>query len=89
MGSLEARSARTIRLEEILSDLGINLPYTENDGELTLEFTIEVAGVRGAAQVFDNSLTLGLWYLPATGDFLYFEHQSNGTGRQLHQRQHR
>jgi len=64
LGTLEARSARTIRIEEVLTDLGIPLPYTENDGDLTLEFTIEVAGVRGAAQVFDNSLTLAFGTYP-------------------------
>jgi len=64
LGSLEAESARTIRLEEVLTDLGIPLPYTENDGDLTLEFTILAADVRGAAQVFDNSLTLAFGTYP-------------------------
>ncbi len=56
LGTLEARSGRNIKLEEdILTPLGILLPYTTDGGNLTLEFTIQAAAVRGAAQVFDNS----------------------------------
>ncbi len=55
LGILEARSARTIRIEEVLSDLGtIPPPYTEIGGNLILEFTIGVAGVQGVAQVFSD-----------------------------------
>jgi hypothetical protein len=59
LGTLGARSALNIKLaEDILAPLGITTPYTTDDGNLTLEFTIQAAGVRGAAQVFNNSLTL-------------------------------
>ena len=64
LGTLEARSARTIRIEEVLTDLGITLPYQEQGGNLMLEFTIGAAGVRGAAQVFNNSLTLAFGTYP-------------------------
>jgi len=65
LGTLEATSARNIKVaEDILAPLGIALPYTENGGNLTLEFTIEAAGVRGAAQVFDNPLTLAFGTYP-------------------------
>ena len=50
--------------EDILAPLGIPLPYTENGGNLTLELTIEAAGVRGAAQVFNNPLTLAFGTYP-------------------------
>jgi len=63
LGTLEARSARTIRVEDSLSPLGI-FPYTEKGGNLTLEFTIGVPGVVGAAQVFDSSLTLAFGTYP-------------------------
>ncbi len=63
LGGIEAESARTIRIEDALSPLGI-LPYKENGGNLTLEFTIDVPGVRGTAQVFDNSLTLAFGTYP-------------------------
>ncbi len=60
LGSLGPESALNIKLaEDILDPLpGITTPYVANGGNLTLEFTIGAAGVRGAAQVFDNSLTL-------------------------------
>jgi len=66
LGTLEARSARTIRIEEVLADplVTITQPYEENGGNLMLEFTIEAAGVRGAAQVFDNSFTLAFGTYP-------------------------
>ena len=65
LGTLEATSARIIKLaEDILAPLGVPLPYTENGGNLTLEFTIQAAGVRGTAQVFDNPLTLAFGTYP-------------------------
>ena len=66
LGSLEAESARTIRIEEVLSqpEIEITLPYQEQGGNLMLEFTIEAAGVRGTAQVFNNSLTLAFGTYP-------------------------
>ncbi|MCH8017398.1 MAG: hypothetical protein IH917_12320, partial [Acidobacteria bacterium] len=60
LGSLEARSALNIKLaEDILVPSGITLPYTTDDGDLTLEFTIQAAGVKGAAQVFSSSFASG------------------------------
>ncbi len=64
LGGIEAESARTIRIEDALLSLGI-LPYKENGGNLTLEFSVIGAkGVRGTAQVFDNSLTLAFGTYP-------------------------
>ena len=39
--------------------LGIALPYVTDGGNLTLEFTIQAADVRGAAQVFSSSFAFG------------------------------
>ena len=65
LGSLGARSALNIKLaEDILAPSGITLPYTTDDGDLTLEFTIHAAGVKGAAQVFTNSQTLAFGTYP-------------------------
>ena len=70
LGSLGANSAINIKLaEDILTPLGITLPYTENDGDLTLEFTIGAADVRGTTQVFSSSLAFGtnpLQEIPST-----------------------
>ena len=55
LGSLGARSAVNIKVvEDILIPLKIPTPYTTDGGNLTLEFTIEAADVRGAAQVFSS-----------------------------------
>ncbi|MCH8016927.1 MAG: multicopper oxidase domain-containing protein [Acidobacteria bacterium] len=70
LGSLGARSALNLKLaEDILTPLGITLPYTDNDGDLTLEFTITGATARGATQVFSSSLAFGtnpLQEIPST-----------------------
>ena len=70
LGTLGAKSALTVKVaEDILAPLGITLPYTNNEGDLTLEFTIEVADVRGATQVFSSSLAFGthpLQEIPST-----------------------
>ncbi|MCH6569459.1 MAG: hypothetical protein IH794_05095 [Acidobacteria bacterium] len=64
LGTLGARSALNIKLaEDILTPLGIALPYTRDDGNLTLEFTIQAADVRGTAQVFSSSLAFGTYTL--------------------------
>ncbi len=64
LGTLEAESARNIRLaEDILAPLGIPLPYTQDAGNLILEFTIEVPNVQGVAQVFSSSLAFGTYPL--------------------------
>ena len=70
LGTLEARSALNIKLaEDILTPLGVLLPYTTDGGNLTLEFTIQAADVRGAAQVFSSAFAFGtqpLQEIPAT-----------------------
>ncbi len=53
LGILEAESALNIKLaEDILSPLGTPTPYTDDGGNLIVEFTIEAPNVVGAAQVF-------------------------------------
>jgi hypothetical protein len=60
LGSLEALSALNIKVvEDILTPLGITTPYTDDGGNLTLEFTIQAPDVRGAAQVFSPSFAYG------------------------------
>ena len=70
LGTLGAKAALNVKVaEDILAPLGITLPYTNNEGDLTLEFTIEVADVRGATQVFSSSLAFGthpLQEIPST-----------------------
>ena len=64
LGTLQGESARNIRLaEDILAVLGIPLPYTNDGGNLILEFTIGAPGVRGASQVFTSSLGFGTYLL--------------------------
>jgi len=64
LGTLRAKSALTIKLaESILTPLGITPPYTLDGGNLTLEFTIEAADVRGAAQVFSSDFAFGVYPL--------------------------
>ena len=60
LGTLGAESARNVELvEDILTPLGIPTPYVTDGGNLTLEFTIQAADVRGAAQVFSSSFAFG------------------------------
>ena len=62
LGTLEARSALNLKLvEDILIPLGITLPYTTDGGNLTLEFTIQAADARGAAQVFSSDFAFGTY----------------------------
>ncbi len=64
LGTLGARSALNIKVaEDILTPLGITLPYTTDGGNLTLEFTIEAAAVRGIAQVFSSNFGFGTYPL--------------------------
>ena len=64
LGTLEARSALNLKLaEDILTLLGIPVPYTDNGGNLTLEFTIQAANVRGTAQVFSSDFAFGTYPL--------------------------
>ena len=60
LGTLGAESARNLKLaEDILTPLGIPTPYVTDGGNLTLEFTIQAADVRGAAQIFSSSFAFG------------------------------
>jgi len=64
LGTLAAKSAVNLKLvEDILTPLGISTPYTDGGGNLTLEFTIGAANVRGVAQVFSSSLAFGTYPL--------------------------
>jgi len=64
LGSLQAESARNIKLaEDVLAALGIPLPYTDDGGNLTLEFTIGAPNVRGSGQVFSSNLAFGTYPL--------------------------
>jgi Leucine-rich repeat (LRR) protein len=62
LGPLAPESALNIKLDEnILAFVpGITRPYKDDNGNLTLEIKIGAPGVRGTAQVFNNSLTLAL-----------------------------
>ncbi len=50
-------------VEDILTPLGITTPSTTDGGNLTLEFTIGAANVRGAAQVFSSDFAFGTYPL--------------------------
>jgi len=64
LGILDASSARNIKLaQDILTPLGMIQAYTEDAGNLTLEFTIEAPDVRGVAQVFSLELAFGTYPL--------------------------
>jgi hypothetical protein len=64
LGTLAARSALNLRLEDILDDLMIPRPYVTDNGNLILELTIGATQVKGAAQVFNTSLTLAFGTYP-------------------------
>jgi hypothetical protein len=62
LGILGAKSALNVKLlEDILMPLrlGTTGPYTTDGGNLTLEFTIRAANVRGTVQVFESDFALG------------------------------
>jgi len=64
LGLLEAESALNVKVaEDILTPLGTPMPYTEDGGNLILEFTIQAPNVRGAAQVFSQDLAFGTYTL--------------------------
>ncbi len=68
LATLEARTARNIKLaEDILTPLGILMPYTSDGGNLTLEFTIGATNVRGVAQVFSSEFAFGTYPLQEIG----------------------
>ena len=60
LGTLGAKSALNVKLaEDILTPLGMTMPYTDDGGNLTVEFTIQAEKVRGAAQVFSSDFAFG------------------------------
>jgi hypothetical protein len=63
LGTLGAKSALNIKLaEDILDQLpGITTPYTTDGGNLTVEFTVGAADVRGTAQVFSSDFAFGTY----------------------------
>ncbi|MCH7805436.1 MAG: collagen-like protein [Acidobacteria bacterium] len=64
LGTLGAKSALNLKLDaDILIPLQIPLPYTDNGGNLTVEFTIGAENVQGVAQVFSGSLAFGTYPL--------------------------
>ena len=64
LGSLEANSGRNIKLaEDILTPLGIGIPYTTDGGNLTLELTIQAPAVQGTSQVFSSGFGFGTYPL--------------------------
>ena len=93
LGTLEARSALTLKLvEDILDPLGIALPYTDDGGNLTLEFTIQAVDVRGVAQVFSSDFAFGTYPLqeiPSTSSgspTVLVANFTNGNNGALHSR---
>jgi len=64
LGTLGAKSALNLKLaEDILIPLGIPVPYTDDGGNLTLEFTIKAENVQGVAQVFSDDFAFGTYPL--------------------------
>ncbi len=64
LGTLGAKSALNLKLaEDILTPLGIPVPYTDDGGNLTLEFTIGTGNVQGVAQVFSGDFAFGTYPL--------------------------
>jgi hypothetical protein len=63
LGTLGAKSALNIKLaEDILDQIpGITTPYTTDGGNLTMEFTVGAADVRGTAQVFSLDFAFGTY----------------------------
>jgi hypothetical protein len=64
LGILNARSGKNIKIaEEILFQLGLSLPYTNDGGNLLVEFTLGADNVRGTAQVFSSNMAFGTYPL--------------------------
>jgi len=64
LGLLDARSSRNIKIaEDVLSAMGIPLPYTADGGDLTVEFTVGAENVHGVAQVFSSDLAFGTYLM--------------------------
>ena len=67
LGTLAAKSALNIKLaENILTPLGITPPYITDGGNLTVEFTIQAADVRGVAHgyIFGTKRGVPRFWLP-------------------------
>ncbi len=43
--------------EDVLTPLGVTLPYTADGGNLVVEVVVEAAGVTGVGQVFQLDLS--------------------------------
>jgi len=68
LGVLGAKSALNIKLaEDILTPLGIPIPYINDGGNLTVEFTVAAEKVRGVAQVFTSDFAFGTYPLQGPG----------------------
>ncbi len=89
LGTLGAKSAFNVKLaEDILTPIGVSVPYTADGGNLTLEFTIGVAGVQGVAQVFSGDFAFGTYPLQVIsastgglfGSFRSFVFQNTASG---------
>ena len=93
LGTLEARSALNLKLvEDILIPLGIALPYTDDGGNLMLEFTIEAPDVKGAAQIFSSDFAFGTYPMqeilstPSGNPTVLVANFTNGNNGALHSR---
>jgi len=65
LGILGAESARMIKLaEDVLTPLGIQTPYLEDGGNLTLEFNVDAPNVQGSAQVFSTNFDFAFGTYP-------------------------
>ncbi len=63
-GTLPGRSGANIKLaEDILTPLGIALPYTTNGGNLILEIAVESFGMVGVSQTFSSGFAYGTFPL--------------------------
>jgi len=63
LGILRAKSALNLKLAEDILTFLVPLPYKENGGNLTLEFTIGSKNVRGVVQVFSDDFAFGTYPL--------------------------
>lgn len=60
LGTLEAYSGANVRVaEDILTPLGVPLPYRVSGGNLGLEFTIQTVNALGYTQSFSSTLAYG------------------------------
>jgi hypothetical protein len=67
-GSIGATSGRVLKIaEDILTPLGIPLPYVSDGGNLVIEVTIEALGCSGWSQTFSSGLAYGTTPLVSIG----------------------